>query len=103
MKIINTEEELSQILLADPPMPPGVINTSGYGNLGFDCGCGKTHGVNDSSIKQIANYRPVKVLFKCNTHYTKVRIKGIFSQTCVPEATWSIKLSDTIVKKRKLK
>ena len=27
MKIIKTEKELSQILLADPPMPPGVINT----------------------------------------------------------------------------
>tara|TARA_B100001057_G_C22519383_1_gene821217 strand:+ start:484 stop:795 length:312 start_codon:yes stop_codon:yes gene_type:complete len=103
MKKIKTEKELSQILLDDPPMPPGVINTSGYGNLGFDCGCGKTHDVNDPNIKQIANYRPVKVLFKCNSHYTKVRIKGIFSQTCVPEATWPIKLTDSIVKKRKLK
>lgn len=103
MKKIKTEKELSQILLDDLPMSPGVINTSGYGNLGFDCGCGKTHGVNDPNIKQIANYRPVKVLFKCNSHYTKVRIKGIFSQTCVSEATWPIKLTDLIVKKRKLK
>ena len=26
--------------------------------------------------------KPVKILFKCSTHYTKVRIKGIFSQAC---------------------
>ena len=86
----------------DNPMPPGVIDTAGYRNLGFDCGCGDTHGVNDPSIQQIANFRPVKVLFKCSSHYTKVRIKGIFSQTCVSEATWSISLSDEIVKKRGL-
>ena len=67
MKVIKTEEELSKIMLEDAPMPPGVINTSGYKNLGFDCGCGDIHEVNDPSIKQIANYRPVKVLFKCSS------------------------------------
>ena len=102
MKVIKTEEELKEVFHDDNPMPPGVIDTAGYRNLGFDCGCGDTHGVNDPSIQQIANFRPVKVLFKCSSHYTKVRIKGIFSQTCVSEATWSISLSDKIVKKRGL-
>ena len=41
MKKIKTEKELSQILLDDPPMPPGVIDTSGYGNLGFDLAVAK--------------------------------------------------------------
>jgi hypothetical protein len=102
MKIITTQEDLSKNMLEDKPMPAGVINTSGYSNLGFDCGCGKIHGVNDPSIKQVANYRPVKVLFKCSTHYTKVRIKGIFSQTCVSEATWEISLTSKIVKDNNL-
>ena len=102
MKVIKTEDELTGVMMEDSPMPPGVINTSGYSNLGFDCGCGSTHGVNDPSIKQIANYKPVKVLFKCSTHYTKVRIKGIFFQTCVSEATWAISLTDKIVKDRDL-
>ena len=102
MKVIKSEEELKEVFHDDNPMPPGVIDTAGYRNLGFDCGCGDTHGVNDPYIQQIANFRPVKVLFKCSSHYTKVRIKGIFSQTCVSEATWSISLSDKIVKKRGL-
>ena len=102
MKIIKTQEDLSKEMLEDNPMPPGVINTSGYSNLSFDCGCGNTHGVNDPSIQQIANYKPVKVLFKCGTHYTKVRIKGIFSQTCVSEATWEISLTSKIVKDNNL-
>ena len=102
MKVIKTEDELTGVMMEDSPMPPGVIKTSGYSNLGFDCGCGSTHGVNDPSIKQIANYKPVKVLFKCSTHYTKVRIKGIFSQTCVSEATWEISLTSKIVKDNNL-
>ena len=64
MKIIKSEEELKEVFHDDNPMPPGVIDTAGYRNLGFDCGCGDTHGVNDPSIQQIANFRPVKVLFK---------------------------------------
>tara|TARA_E500000178_G_C16534383_1_gene535848 strand:- start:203 stop:511 length:309 start_codon:yes stop_codon:yes gene_type:complete len=102
MKVIKSEKELTEVFHNDNPMPPGVINTTGYGNLGFDCGCGKTHGVNDPSVQQIASFRPVKVLFKCKSHYTKVRIKGIFSQTCISECTWPIKLTDDIVKKRGL-
>ena len=102
MKKIKSEKELTELLLEDPPMPAGVIDTTGYRNLGFDCGCKKTHAVNDPSIKQIANFRPIKVLFKCSTHYTKVRIKGFIFQKCVPEATWPIKLSSKIVKKYKL-
>ena len=102
MKKIKTEEELTEVFHNDNPMPPGVINTAGYKNLGFDCGCGDVHEVNDPFVQQIANFRPVKVLFKCSSHYTKVRIKGIFSQTCVSEATWPISLTDDIVKKRGL-
>ena len=102
MREIKTEKELTKMMMEDPPMPPSVMNTTGYGNLGFECGCGDFHGVNDPWIQQIASYRPVKIMFKCETHYTKVRIKGIFKQTCVSEWTCKNSLLSKIVKKRGL-
>ena len=102
MRDIKTEKELTKLMMEDPPMPPSVINTAGYGNLGFECGCGDFHGVNDPRIQQIASYRPVKIMFKCETHYTKVRIKGIFKQTCISEWTCKNSLLSKIVKKRGL-
>ena len=102
MRTIESKYEFLTAMAEQTAMPASVMSTGGYRNLGFDCGCGDVHGVNDPLVQQIANFRPVKVLFKCSSHYTKVRIKGIFSQTCVSEATWSISLSDEIVKKRGL-
>ena len=102
MRVIKTEKELSEAMLEDPPMPTSVMKTSGYGNLGFECGCGEMHGVNEHGIQQIASYRPVKIMFKCKTHYTKVRIKGIFRQTCLSEWTCKNSLLSKIVKKREL-
>ena len=86
----------------DAPMPPSVMSTAGYGNLGFDCGCGEIHGVNGYDVQQIASFRPVKILFKCKTHYTKVRIKGIFKQTCVSEWTCENSLLSKITKDKGL-
>ena len=100
--IIKTESALSAAFKQDPLMPPHVILTEGYGNLGYDCGCGKAHGVNDPSIKKIACARPVKVLLKCKSFYTMVRIKGIFSQTAISEWACPIKLVDNVVTKRGL-
>ena len=102
MKKIKTEKELTEMMMQDPPMPPSVMDTTGYGNLGFECGCGNFHGVNESGIQQIACYRPVKILFKCDTHYTKVRIKGIFKQTCISEWTCKNTLLSKIVKSKGL-
>ena len=100
MKKIKTEKELTEMMMQDPPMPPSVMDTTGYGNLGFECGCGNFHGVNESGIQQIACYRPVKILFKCDTHYTKVRIKGIFKQTCISEWTCKNTFLAKIVKSK---
>ena len=74
MKVIKTVDELMSAFTEDTPMPAGVMKTVGYGNLGFECGCGEFHGVNSYDVQQIASFRPVKILFKCSTHYTKVRI-----------------------------
>ena len=45
MREIKNEKELMEAMQEDAPMPPSVMSTNGYGNLGFDCGCGETHGV----------------------------------------------------------
>ena len=102
MKEVKTEKELSELMMEDTPMPAHVMKTEGYNNLGFECGCGEMHGINDPSIQQIASYRPVKIMFKCETHYTKVRIKGIFKQICVSEWTCKNSLLSKIVNKRGL-
>ena len=102
MRIIETEEEYTEAIMEEQPMPASVMKTGGYFDLSFECGCGLSHGVNDSAVQQIASFRPVKILFKCKTHYTKVRIKGIFKQTCISEWTCKNSLAANIVKKKGL-
>ena len=87
MKILKTKEDFLSVIEIDRPIPASNISTEGYRNLGFECGCGKFHGVNDSHILKTATFFPVKVLFKCETHFTKVHIKGILFQTCISEWT----------------
>ena len=88
--------------MEEQAMPASVMKTGGYFDLSFECGCGLSHGVNDSAVQQIASFRPVKILFKCKTHYTKVRIKGIFKQTCISEWTCKNSLAADFSKKRGL-
>ena len=102
MRIIETEEEYTEALMEEQPMPASVMKTGGYFDLSFECGCGLSHGVNDPAVQQIASFRPVKILSKCKTHYTKVRIKGIFKQTCISEWTCKNSLAADIVKKKGL-
>ena len=102
MKIITAEEEYMSAMQEEQPMPASVMKTGGYFDLAFECGCGGTHGVNSSDVQQIASFRPVKILFKCKTHYTKVRIKGIFKQTCISEWTCKNSLAADFSKKRGL-
>lgn len=103
MKVIKTVDELMSAFTEDTLMPAGVMKTEGYGSLGFECGCGEFHGVNAYDVQQIASFRPVKILFKCSTHYTKVRIKGIFSQTCISEWTCENSIAADYVEKNNLK
>ena len=102
MRELKSEKEVLESMQEDAPMPASVMSTGGYGNLGFDCGCGDIHGVNSLDVQQIASFRPVKILFKCQTHYTKVRIKGIFKQTCVSEWTCKNSLFSKMANDRKL-
>ena len=103
MRIINTEEEYTEAIMEEQAMPASVMKTGGYSDLSFECGCGLSHGVNDSAVQQIASFRPVKILFKCKTHYTKVRIKGIFKRTCISEWACPNKLVSSLAKNLNLK
>lgn len=87
MKIIDTQEKLLSALSKQRLNPPHVINTSGYGDLGFECGCGSIHSVNGYDVERIATALPVKAIYRCSTHYTFIHIKGIFRQKCISE--WS--------------
>lgn len=102
MRIINTAEEMLEAFMEDTPMPANVFKTGGYGALEFECGCGQSHGVNSYNVQQIAAFRPIKILFKCSSHYTKVRIKGIFSQTCISEWTCKNSIAADFTKKHNL-
>ena len=104
MRTIESKYEFLAAMAEQNAMPASVMSTGGYGNLGFDCGCGEMHAVNGYDGEQIASFRPVKILFKCKSHYTKVRIKGIFKQTCISE--WACKIpiaEDKTKSKKKLK
>ena len=102
MKIIETVDGVMEEMRKDQPMPPHVMKTEGYSDLEFECGCGMSHGVNDPSVEKIASFRPIKILFKCKSHYTKVRIKGVFSQTCISEWTCQNKLLRSFVEEKNL-
>ena len=104
MRTIESKYEFLAAMAEQNAMPASVMSTGGYGNLGFDCGCGEMHAVNGYDVEQIVSFRPVKILFKCKSHYTKVRIKGIFKQTCISE--WACKIpiaEDKTKSKKKLK
>ena len=51
MRVIDTVEEYLKAMSEETPMPASVMDTAGYANLGFECGCGEWHGVNDPSIR----------------------------------------------------
>ena len=87
MKIITTETELAAAMAEQRLNPPDTIDTRGYGNLGFECGCGETHGVNDFDVQRVASALPVKAIYRCSSNTTKIHIKGIFRQKCL--TVWS--------------
>ena len=104
MRTIESKYEFLTAMAEQTAMPASVMSTGGYRNLGFDCGCGEMHAINGYDVEQVASFRPVKILFKCKSHYTKVRIKGIFRQTCIPEWTCKVSIAEGKTKsKKKLK
>jgi len=88
MKMLKSYEELASELHKENLLLPDKIQTKGYGQLRFDCGCGQSHGVNDQDVQVVGTYLPVKIIFKCPRSYTKVQIKGLFKQKCL--SLWAV-------------
>ena len=103
VKLIKSEMALEMVLSSEKPLPPNVMSTKGYGNLGYECGCGQFHGVNSSFIEVVACFKPVAFLFKCETYYTKVEIKGFFKQKCFSIYSYKISLLNKVLENLKLK
>ena len=104
MREIETKYKFIAEMGEETAMPASVMSTRGYGDLGFACGCSEIHAVNGLDVEQVASFRPVKILFKCKSHYTKVRIKGFFRQTCISEWTCKNSIAEGKTKsKKKLK
>ena len=87
MNILKTEEQLIEKFSSQRLNPPNTIDTKGYRDLAFECGCGKFHGVNDFDVERLASALPVKAIYRCSSHITFIHIKGLFRQKCITE--WS--------------
>ena len=105
MRKILTIEEFDVEVLQEKLHPPDKIDTKGYGNLQFDCGCGSQHGVNQFGIEKIAvmmRGMKWKVVFKCPKNYTAVSIKGFLKQKCISEWTSEVSLLENWVEENGL-
>ena len=74
MRILNSLEEFTVALNEQKVLPPDTMVTEAYQDLSFECGCGQSHGVNESIIEKISCFLPNKFLFKCPTYCTKVHM-----------------------------
>lgn len=96
MNILDNKEALLNAFTKQRLNPPDTIDTLGYGPLGFECGCGRMHGLNDFDVERVASALPVKAIYRCSSHITFVHIKGIFKQKCITEWSASIELFDEV-------
>ena len=57
--------------------PPDDIETKGYGDIYYECGCNKKHNINDNSVTKINSLTFMKLLVLCNNDYVSlIQIKG---------------------------
>jgi len=94
MKEITDKYELNAIIVKDKPGPINKLTSTNYPDkVKFECGCGETHRVNDSSLKIFAIALVVKFYFVCKNDYvTLVKVSGFFSQKATTIATFKKKL-----------
>ena len=90
MEKITGIKTLTEIADEESWVPSDRLDTAGYGNIDFECGCGKRHVLSLTPFIHCAT--PVKFVTVCSKNIcTLVRVKGIFSQSC--ESQWSCKRS----------
>lgn len=85
MKTLCTAGEVIAELGASHMMPCHAMTSTNYPDMvAFDCGCGRSHRVNDPTLRVIAVAIPVKFLFACPyNHVAFVQVKGILKQRAI--------------------
>ena len=78
MKVLESATDVYAELSRTKWLPPHASKLDGYGNLGYSCGCGQFHGVNSPLVTKVATALPVQFVLACPTHYTLVRMRGLF-------------------------
>lgn len=57
--------------------PPDEIETIGYGDVYYECGCNKKHNINDNLVIKINSLTFMKLLVLCKNDYVSlIQIKG---------------------------
>ena len=101
MKIIKTSEDALTVLKKTRLQAPEALKTKGYNYLPYECGCGKSHDVNDPKVIQFAAAQIIRLILLCpNKFYTMIKIKGFFKQKCISEWACSKKAFESAIDKR---
>ena len=50
MEIIKTSEDALAVIKKTRLQAPEALETEGYGHLPYECGCGKSHDVNEPKV-----------------------------------------------------
>ena len=91
MKKLQTVEEVLEEIAKIKLQPPNKLTSTKYPDkVVFECGCGKSHKVNDPSNRIFSIALPVKFIIDCENGYeTFFQVKGFFKQTVT--TFWSTK------------
>ena len=91
MKLLKTEHEVIMQISESKLQPPNKLTSTKYSDkVVFECGCGKSHKVNDPSNRIFSVAVPVKFVIDCENGYvTFFQVKGFFKQTVT--SIWSTK------------
>ena len=91
MKILATAHDVIEAISASTLQAPNKLTSTGYSDkVVFECGCGKSHKVNDPSNKVFATALPVKFVIDCENGFTTFfQVKGFFATSAT--SIWSVK------------
>ena len=91
MKILATVDDAIEAMSTSKLQAPNKLTSSGYTDkVVFECGCGKSHKVNDPSNRVFATALPVKFVIDCeNGFLTFFQVKGFFAISVT--SIWSVK------------
>jgi hypothetical protein len=80
MKSLITRQEIALVTYTSSIKklhPPDDIETKGYGDVYYECGCNKKHNINDYSVTKINSLSFMKLLVLCSNDFVSlIQIKG---------------------------